>query len=869
MRLLYLAMAVLVIFNLAGIEKAEAAVKHEIGRTPLVLISEPVKDGPANSSDCIWVKSGLVSRLESLGYSLGTDLFIFVPDRPYKDLDSGALVVMDMLNKVLACSGLGKMQVAAYGVSGLVLRVCLEMGLIEDGVVTDAIMLTAPQRGSFLTGLLLNMCQVVKHESIFEQSTRQARFSPFGDVPGTAGGKAISAKNTGELPSAIGSNKFSWEGEAWWVAKRASEIYEPLYAQYVKDRFLSLPYIPIDSPKETFQGWIKRNRPLIWENCITRQEVPPLGPIPVSQLEHASPERGQDLTTAYYEILAMDVARNQYVMRMAAQGSLAKSLFSEAYVPSDWKDALIHYGSKALIHYAKKALVTVKAEVQKLIAGCIVHSVGYLDDSESLFLRRLAKEDVLVNLGTSLGERFCRVKSNYYLASLNARSSAGAPERKTRYISLTGRVSNLAGTVWPQIAPNNFFCEVDSAIPPQGPRDVIRVFSGILSPSYLDLLKDKRVQESMITALSSELEPGEAATARDGRCKEMGVSSWHPTYVFAPGNLSTSEAFQVSIDVPLPPEGWGYAVWVEGYDGNHWLPVPGGRELLNAGKDVRAILKNQSYRVGIRLERTGIVNPYMPGGKTGSVFEKEITGNVWVTVDSIGPGEVTDGNWAGPQLPPSEDSRPSPGPGDDFSESPSDGDSEDIPTVRVVYRNKHTTLKKPEETYHSYWEVDFGDGESAVIQGQPDLLISHTFEMPGSYSVQLVSYDNNSKVLLEKTLKVEVPRQEAAACEFRCKSVIPPKVGLELSGPLKWITGKYALFAGHVAWELPEGAQVVKVDCDPGEKFRVLWERSGEFTVLWGVTLTIDYELEGRVIRVKNTYVESMDVDVFTSGILR
>ena len=73
MRLLYLAMAVLVIFNLAGIEKAEAAVKHEIGRTPLVLISEPVKDGPANSSDCIWVKSGLVSRLESLGYSLGTD----------------------------------------------------------------------------------------------------------------------------------------------------------------------------------------------------------------------------------------------------------------------------------------------------------------------------------------------------------------------------------------------------------------------------------------------------------------------------------------------------------------------------------------------------------------------------------------------------------------------------------------------------------------------------------------------------------------------------------------------------------------------------------------------------------------------------
>ncbi len=869
MRRLCLAMAVLVIFNLAGIDKIEAAAGQEIDKIPLVLISEPAKDGAANSDGCIWVKSGLVSRLESLGYSLGADLFVCVPDRPYKDLDSGALVINDMLNRVLASSGCSNVQVAAYGVSGLVLRICLEVGLIEDGVVADAIMLTAPQRGSFLAGLLFDMCQVVKHESVFEQSTRQSRFSPFGDVLSTSVGKTISAKNTGELPPAIGSNKFSWEGEAWWVAKRASEIYEPLYAEYVKGRFLSLPYIPIDSPKETFQGWIKRNRPLIWENCIARQEVPPLGPAPVSKLEHTSPERGQDLTTAYYEILAMDVARNQYVMRMASQGSLAKSLFSEAYVPSNWKDALIHYGSKALIHYAKKALVTVKAEVQKLIAGCIVHSAGFLDDSESLFLRRLAKEDVLVNLGTSLGERFYRVKSNYYLASLNEKSSAKASERKTRYVSLTGRVSNLAAIVWPQIAPNNFFCEVDSAIPPQGPRDIVRVFSGILSPSYLDLLKDKRVQESIIDVLPKELEPGEAARPTDGRCKEMSVSSWHPAYIFAPGNLSNSEAFQVSIDVPLPPEGWGYAVWVEGYDGNHWLPVPGGRELLNAGKDVRVILKNQSYRAGIRLERTGIVNPYMPGGKAGSVFEKEITRNVWVALDSFGPGEVTDGNWAGPQLPPNEDSQPSPGLSDEFPETPWDSGGEDIPTVRVVYRNKHTTLKKPEEVYHSYWEVDFGDGEAAVIQGQPDLLISHTFEASGSYFARMVSYDNNGKVLLEKTVKVEVPGQETASCEFRCKSVIPPKVDLRLQGPVRWITGKYALFAGHAAWELPEGAQITKVDCDPGDKFRVLWERSGEFTVLWGVTLTIDYELEGRVIRVKSTYVESMDVDVFTSGIIR
>jgi hypothetical protein len=59
----------------------------------------------------------------------------------------------------------------------------------------------------------------------------------------------------------------------------------------------------------------------------------------------------------------------------------------------------------------------------------------------------------------------------------------------------------------------------------------------------------------------------------------------------------------------------------------------------------------------------------------------------------------------------------------------------------------------------------------------------------------------------------------------------------------------------------------VAAECDPGENFHVLWERSGEFTVLWAVRLTIDYELEDRVIRVKNTYLTQTQVDVFTPGI--
>lgn len=122
-------------------------------------------------------------------------------------------------------------------------------------------------------------------------------------------------------------------------------------------------------------------------------------------------------------------------------------------MPGSLKDAIIQYGLKALVHYAKKALVTVKAEIQRIIADTIVGSVGYLDGPDSKFLRRLVKEEVLVNLGTSSGQRFYRVPANYYLGQLNRKSSSAASTRNTRFVTITGRVTNLLGLVWPRWAP--------------------------------------------------------------------------------------------------------------------------------------------------------------------------------------------------------------------------------------------------------------------------------------------------------------------------------------------------------------------------------------------------------------------------------
>lgn len=859
---------------------------------PLVLIGEPAK----KDGESLWSRTGLVSRLEAAGYEPGKTLFVYTPEEPYGDLDSGAHTLRQVLDETVNTTGCNLLDVAAYGVSGLVLRFGVEMGIIRDGLVDKAIMLSTPQRGSFVADLLYQACTVVKHECMFEKQTRLARFSPFGDVGAALDPGSIPARSTGDLPGSIGSGNFSWEGEAWWVAKRAREIYEPLYSQYVQERFLSLPYVPVDSPSQTFAGWIEQKRPLIWENCIAKGNETPFGAMPDTALS-GPPKAGQDFTVAYYELLAMAVGRNQYVVRMASAGSLAQSLFSspQGQMPGTVKDALVHYGVKALLHYAKKVLVTVKAEVQRIITDNIVSSIGYLDSPDSIFLRRLVKEEVLVNLGTSSGQRFYRVPANYYLDQINRRSSSSADTRSTRFVTITGRVSNLLSLVWPQVGPNNLFCEVDSAVPPQGSRDVIRVFTGFMSPSYLNLLKDQRVQESIVVLLLEPEQVSQLTPGYNGQ-QEISASSWQPSYVSPAWDAAGDKVFDVSISVPSLPEGWGCVVWVEGYDGERWLPVPGWHQVLAGGTRTHILLKDKCYRVGLRLVRVGPVNPYTPGGKVGSAFESELFSKAWISMHALQAGEGTGhedvqipgaGHDDGPGSVPHDPGAgqaggagivpPGPGsagnvPGDEDNGNQGSGQDsaggEDIPSVRVVYRSKHTTLWIPQETYHAYWEIDFGDGETVVVQGQPYLETAHIFEPSGRYKVRAVSYDNHNNVLLEKSWDVATGG-EPEVREFCCSSIVPPAVQLELTGPQKWVTGKHALFSGKATWRLPDGARIIAVDCDPGERFQVLWERSGEFTVLWAVRLTIDYELEERVIRVKNTYVTSTQVDVFTPGITR
>ena len=68
---------------------------------PLVLIGEPAqKEGGS-----IWDKAGLVSRLKAAGYKPGESLFVYTPEEPYGDLDSGARILRQLLDEVVSATG--------------------------------------------------------------------------------------------------------------------------------------------------------------------------------------------------------------------------------------------------------------------------------------------------------------------------------------------------------------------------------------------------------------------------------------------------------------------------------------------------------------------------------------------------------------------------------------------------------------------------------------------------------------------------------------------------------------------------------------------------------------------------------------------
>lgn len=810
-------------------------------RVPLVLVAEP-------GSRSEGLPQGFIAACEREGYVQGETLFQINPD-VFTDLGPGAEQVARLVSACAKRVG-GQVDVIACGVSGLVARLAVDAGMIEDQTARNLVMIAAPNRGTFLACLLKSVVEIAKQESLFEKESRSWRFLPTGDdllslfSKEGGGDEVLYSRLT--YPSDA-----RWSDETSWIVDRVRDVYEPLYARYVTARYSAVPYIPAESPKETFAGWISRTMPQFWQTAVLSSARPPDG-LPAFAEGHAlvseaAPPLGKDLSAAYYELLAMQVAKNQYVMRLASKGSLAEDVLKEPYIPSGWKDALLHYGTQVLQYYARKALHAVKAEVQEDLSERIVRRTGYIEDSSSPLLRRFIKEEMAVNLGTSMARRFQQVTANTYLGALNSTSLERSRSRTTRYVSIASRLASPWSLVWPQLGPNDFLLEVDSAVAPTGPRDIQKVFTGLFSPSGEGLLESEEAQDYLFQLIRGDI----LGTAGEGR---VAVSSWGPVYV-GTGGLATA----VSVTLPDPPSGWQFQTWSETVEGSladaqssRFIPTGGAYNLSAA-----------LGRTGLRLVRTGAFNP-IQGRSVVSAYAQEATVEVAAQhasaafVDSAGASIEAPGQFPGTSIPP-----------DGSGAGAVDPSLLAYPMVRVVNRSKRTTHKEPEETYHGSWILDYGDGDTETVEGNPDVTFSHIFPRDGSYRVSARSYDNRGDILLEEVWNVTVAGGDDRGKEFRCRSVPHLDVDLRLTGPIMWATGRPAVFSAGIKVESFEGVEVVAVDYDPGPKFCVLWERSGDFVVSCAATVRLRYSIGGEVVSVQNTYLTEQTVSVITTGVTR
>ncbi len=800
-----------------------------VHRIPLLLLGEPV------SGSGFWENSGFIKQLEKSGYQVEKNVFVSCPKEPYLDLAEGSGSVARIVTDVMAKTSFQQIDVVSFGTSGLVARFALEFGYIDSACIRNLVMVGSPNKGTFVAEIIKSLVEVVGQEAALEKATRSARFIPFVGGP------------LDTLPlerSLLTAPQGPWESESLWIRDRAEGVYEPLYASYVAERHLAIPYIPANSPKETFAGWISQSYPQLWQKAVLEGVDPPLfRGVDTLPAGGGMPRAGEDLSCAYYELLAMDVARNLYVMRTASKGGLAESLMDKPYIPVSWRDALFHYGERLLAHYAGKALITVKSEIQKAFSDWVAVAGGFVGGRDAPLLRRLIREETVVNLGTSVKDRFQKVPANRYLSDINALSVAASTDRKTRYVTVAGVSPNLLSLVWPQIASNDFYCEVDSAVAPLGLRDAVRVFSGILSTFHKGLLGDKNVQNYILSVLADRDQSATAKEIGQNESVSLKISSWTPAYL-VPGDGVGA----IDFTLPEPPPGWAYSIWHD--DGSRAQPV------TNRSRSgvLRVALPPDSGKVGVRLICAGQQGLTTSTGKTESAFLKEVVG----CVEAAG-FPVSDQPW-GSDNQGCDQTNPDP------KTWPDTGVLPDLPLIRAVYRTKRTTLKDPVETYHCLWSLDFGDGHKQVISGEPVLCLEYRYSKQGTYRAQAVSYDNDGNEILTKTWDV-VATATDTCYTFMCTSVRKQEVDLVLQGPQKWVTGKPAEYRGCLEMDqLPE-VRVASATFDPGQQFMVLWERAGDFQVSCAVTLKLEYNLEGRVISVKNTYVTHMPVTVLTTGV--
>ena len=762
-----------------------------------------------------WQKPGSFYQwMVDAGYEEGTTLFAF----DYSSCSSGDYVEISkdlggFVEDVMRSTGWSSVDIIAHSMGALVSRKYLAAQQYLGGVrgnVENLVMISPPNHGSFAASAAAVERQVLYHENLLSGSG-------------------------GRMP----------EGRQGFVAARARETYEPLYAEFARQR--TWGPARLSASGQTFQEWIASTKQEVYSRLLGRDMPGGDGSDPPSGdggnppggdgggMADASPEDG--LTDSYYEYVALSVGRNNYLRKKESPSSLIRLVTAAPKGTQGLPLALLREVLlKAADPLIKRALTLLKS----LVFGASGHLFG-IDLGEPAILR-MVEERLKFPSGRSAGRMlYDALPANWYLANLNEnledKRSGPAEGKGPRYLIYAARSPNLAGAIWRTVDANDMAVELESSYVEPGPDDVYSVSSGV-SLFHGGLLSRPALVSEIAGRLRDthrevDLKPEWREGPRIFSWSSSGnlrITDWAPRYIHV---SSEKTGGPCDLEVRLTG-GDGCLAWVDvelagGETRRCHLVGTGEFSISGFGGDVLAV------SVGLRVK----------AGDGTHLRERSeaVAYTVKVTEEGGAVAKALDLT------------HPAGTPG---AKSPSAAQGSPgiaWPSRVATNRRAPQTQAQPDPA----WEWDFGDGPT---ENQP-ATVQHEFPGAGHHTVTATLKDSAGLIVERHEWSVETSEPEEIV-ELKGDSGYGSRPVIRIIAPKKWITGKPATIEVSVTSQDDAAIEVVSIE--PGRQFRLTWTKPGRFPV----RVTVKVRSLAGVGNARgwrtDTYVESVVVDVLAPG---
>ncbi len=361
-----------------------------------------------------------------------------------------------LVDKVLRETGAPRVDIIAQGAGALAARYYIH-ALAGAARVRTLVMLSPPNRGSYLATLY-------KAAGTMAEQVERRRAS------GRGLGRVLVA----------GAALAPFSGEAEYVDRVAFEYFEPLYDQFLAEGvFLRRP--AGRSRPEAFPDWIARRYPSDFLAAFPAAQRPPLLEQPAGSREPrgTTPAAGAGavLTRCYFNLLALEVARNNYRLLAPWLQVAAQGWQGDLKWQGNWKATLRAFVRKRAERLWNQWLERVAAALGQELVVAGGRQLSGLEPS-SPAVNSLVSEVIALRAGET-GD----LLANFALAELNSREAGRADPAHAadgvRYVTVAAALPRgWTALLAPDLAAD-LEREAGSAFLPPGPLDAFLVGGGL------------------------------------------------------------------------------------------------------------------------------------------------------------------------------------------------------------------------------------------------------------------------------------------------------------------------------------------------------------------------------------------------------